>query len=593
MGIGYSILAVETNNKKSLSDQINLLKIRDTHLNPKCPNQYTPDFQKLLVACLFFGLLQFSLLLSSPVQAASLQDYPLLPVNTSGPRGTLRAFLTNAENAFAEFKKSGYRSKEAIKYIQRAASTLNMSQVPLAAREDVGFEYTLRLKEILDNIEIPELKSVPGAEDFKDTDDYFWRIPNSNITIAKVSEGLRKGAWLFTPDTVSRIPDYYRLIREKRGVDQTAIWTFEQYIYAPGWMIPTWLMDVLPRWMRTGVFEQALWQWVGLLLTLSFGGVVLIWTYRGWQWLQTKLDSDSRRWRWERLVYPVYGLVFVNGLHYFIDDQVNITGEILVLMSFGLQAIALGFASWVVLVFGAVFNEGLVNIQKINSTSIAADVTRLVMRVLSFIVVFILFYNAADRFGIPVNAVFASAGIAGFAVAMAAKDSLSNLFGGVTIFLDQPFRTGDYIVLENNERGEVMQIGLRSTRIQTRDDVMITIPNSIITNTKIVNQSSPEPMFRLRIKIGVAYGSDIKQVETILIEQVRSNPLAAQHPEPRVRFRTFGDSALEFELLCWAKRPHDRGRLMHELNTSIYNAFAEAGVEIPFPQRDVHIKNES
>jgi MscS family membrane protein len=228
----------------------------------------------------------------------------------------------------------------------------------------------------------------------------------------------------------------------------------------------------------------------------------------------------------------------------------NITGEVLEATVFGLQALAIGFASWVVLVFGDIFNEGLVSIQKIKSTSIAADVTRLVIRVLSFIVVFILFYNAADRFGIPVNAVFASAGIAGFAVAMAAKDSLSNLFGGVTIFLDRPFRTGDYIVLDNNERGEVMQIGLRSTRIKTRDDIMITIPNSIITNTKIINQSSPEPMFRVRIKIGVAYGSDIKQVETILIGLVRSNPLAAQDPKPRVRFRTFGDSALEFELLC-------------------------------------------
>jgi MscS family membrane protein len=188
-----------------------------------------------------------------------------------------------------------------------------------------------------------------------------------------------------------------------------------------------------------------------------------------------------------------------------------------------------------------------------------------------------------------VSAVFASAGIAGFAVAMAAKDTLSNLFGGVAIFMDRPFRPGDYIVLDDNERGEVVQIGLRSTRIQTRDDVMITIPNSIITNTRIVNQSSLKPVFRVRVKISVAYGSDIRQVETVLAEQVRSNPLAAQDPKPRVRFREFGDSSLCFGLLCWDKRPHDRGRLMHGLNTGIYNAFAGSGIEIPFPQRDVHL----
>ena len=190
------------------------------------------------------------------------------------------------------------------------------------------------------------------------------------------------------------------------------------------------------------------------------------------------------------------------------------------------------------------------------------------------------------------HAVLTSAGIAGFAVAMAAKDTLSNLFGGVAIFMDRPFRPGDYIVLDDNERGEVVQIGLRSTRILTRDNVMITIPNSIITNTRIVNQSSPKPMFRVRVKIGVAYGSDIRQVETILLEQVRSNPLAVQNPEPRVRFREFGDSSLNFELLCWARRPQDRGRLIQDLNKGTYNAFAEAGIVIPFPQRDVHLTHE-
>ena len=136
-----------------------------------------------------------------------------------------------------------------------------------------------------------------------------------------------------------------------------------------------------------------------------------------------------------------------------------------------------------------------------------------------------------------------------------------------------------------------MQIGIRSTRIKTRDDVMISIPNAAITNAKVVNQSSPEPMFRVRIKIGVAYGSDIKQVEDILVQQVLANPLAARDPEPRVRFRAFGNSSLDFELLCWARRPHDRGRLVHGLNTSIYNAFNEVGIEIPFAQQDVYIRD--
>jgi len=558
----------------------------------KSKDQNPNSGQCLAVFCTQLVIVFVSLYLLSPGRAASSQEHPLQPVNTSGPKATLHAFMTNAESAQSEFQQSGYRSKEAMKYIQRAASTLDLRQISTARRADVGFEATLRLKVILDNIEVPALDTIPGQEHFKDTDNPFWRIPNTDITIARITEGTRRGAWLFTAETVSQLPEYYKLIRESSGADQTTDWTFEKYIYSPGWMIPARLINTLPRWMRTGVFEQALWQWIGLILSVAIGAIILLWAYRAYRWLTKKMDSNTRRWRWERLTYPIFGVLVVIAMFYFIDEQVNITGVVLGVISVGLRGLILVFLSWAVLTCGDIFNEGISAIKHFESMSIAADVTRLVIRTISFIIVFLLFYSTAEHFGIPVNAIFASAGIAGLAVAFAAKDTLSNLLGGVTIFMDRPFRTGDYIVLDNNERGEVVQIGLRSTRIQTRDDIMITIPNSILTNTMIVNQSSPKPMFRVRIKIGVAYGSDINQVETVLLDQVRSNFLAVQYPEPRVRFRNFGDSSLEFELLCWARRPHDRGRLMHSLNTGIYNAFAEAGIEIPFPQRDVHLINE-
>jgi len=123
---------------------------------------------------------------------------------------------------------------------------------------------------------------------------------------------------------------------------------------------------------------------------------------------------------------------------------------------------------------------------------------------------------------------------------------------------------------------------------------MITVPNSILANIKIINESAPEPKFRVRIPISVAYGSDIRLVERILIETASVNSNITADPEPRVRFRSFGDSSLNFELLCWAKEPSLRGLTVHELNSSIYNSFDKAGVRIPFPQRDVHIyRNEA
>jgi MscS family membrane protein len=190
---------------------------------------------------------------------------------------------------------------------------------------------------------------------------------------------------------------------------------------------------------------------------------------------------------------------------------------------------------------------------------------------------------------VSITPLLASAGIMGAAVAFAAKDTIANFFGGISIFVDRPYKIGDYIVLDQGERGEVVEIGIRSTRIKTRDDILISIPNSIIANTKIINESAPIPNFRVRIRIGVTYGSDVETVEKILTEIAFENGNILKEPEPRARFREFGESSLNFELLCWIKEPAMRGRTVHELNKAIYKKFNEEGIKIPFPQRDIHI----
>jgi len=193
---------------------------------------------------------------------------------------------------------------------------------------------------------------------------------------------------------------------------------------------------------------------------------------------------------------------------------------------------------------------------------------------------------------INVTAWIASAGIVGLALSFAAKDTLSNLFAGVSIVADAPYKTGDYIILESGERGMVSHIGLRSTRILTRDDVEITIPNGIIGNSKIINEAGgPSAKHRIRIAVGVAYGSDIDLVIATLADVAGTHKEVCGIPEPRVRFRTFGESSLDFELLCWIAQPVDRGRLVHELNCAVYKAFARENISIPFPQRDLHVRS--
>jgi small-conductance mechanosensitive channel len=193
---------------------------------------------------------------------------------------------------------------------------------------------------------------------------------------------------------------------------------------------------------------------------------------------------------------------------------------------------------------------------------------------------------------VDITPLVATAGIAGFAVAFAAKDTIANFFGGISVFVDRPYKIGDYIILDSGERGEVVDIGVRSTRIKTRDDILISIPNSIIANTKIINESAPIPRFRLRVPVGVAYGSDVDKVEKLLLEIARSEENVVDKPAPRVRFRNFGDSALNFELLCWVSDPRLKGRVTHSINSKIYKRFADEGIVIPYPQRDVHLYKE-
>ena len=164
----------------------------------------------------------------------------------------------------------------------------------------------------------------------------------------------------------------------------------------------------------------------------------------------------------------------------------------------------------------------------------------------------------------------ASAGIVAVAVGLAAQDALGNLFAGISILADTPYKLGDYIVLDGNERGKVTRIGIRSTRILTRDDIEIIVPNSLIAGSKIINESGgPSIRQRMRIPVGVAYGSDAKQVKEILLQVVTSNQDVSKYPEPWVRFSAFGDSSLDFEIRCWINDPARRGRVLDAINSGV------------------------
>jgi len=200
-------------------------------------------------------------------------------------------------------------------------------------------------------------------------------------------------------------------------------------------------------------------------------------------------------------------------------------------------------------------------------------------------------YFALLAWNINVTGWLASAGIVGIAVGFAAKDTLANLFAGIFILADAPYKLGDFIILDNGDRGRVTDIGIRSTRILTRDDIEITVPNAVIANAKIINETGgPHEKERVRVTVFVAYGSDVDQVRAVLMDCAREMDHVCSEPAPRVRFREFGDSGLKFQLLAWIDEPVLRGRVLDQLNTQVYKRFNEEGIEIPYSKHDVYIK---
>ncbi|MBD3653432.1 mechanosensitive ion channel family protein [Kangiella sp.] len=193
--------------------------------------------------------------------------------------------------------------------------------------------------------------------------------------------------------------------------------------------------------------------------------------------------------------------------------------------------------------------------------------------------------------GIDPTAWLASAGIIGIAVGFAAKDTLANLFSGFFIVADSPYKLGDYIILDTGERGRVTHVGIRSTRLLTRDDVEITIPNSVIGNAKIVNESGgPWEKTRIRVDVGVSYDSDLDFVHDVLMELVKERDDIANNPTPRVRYRAFGASSIDLQLMAWINYPEQKGLITHKLIMDIHKTFREKGIEIPYSKHDLYVK---
>lgn len=207
-----------------------------------------------------------------------------------------------------------------------------------------------------------------------------------------------------------------------------------------------------------------------------------------------------------------------------------------------------------------------------------------------YLVVIIGSLITLDTVGVSLSSLAALGAVLMVGIGFGLQNITQNFIAGLIILIERPIKVGDLVEVKGVS-GKVIQIGARSTLVNTRDDITIIVPNSQFIAEQVVNESFSGDRIRLHIEVGVAYGTDTRKVESVLKEVGNSHAKVLDHPGAAVIFVSFGDSSLNFELRVWTKELWDNETLKSDIRFSIDEAFKAAGIAIPFPQRDLHIRS--
>jgi len=306
---------------------------------------------------------------------------------------------------------------------------------------------------------------------------------------------------------------------------------------------------------------------------------------------RTKSDIDDRVLK--ILKMPIFVLIVVFGLVSSLTILPLTDSE--VAFVFNIYGIALIMI--LTFVVYKIFKEVLVYVGKRWASRTNTEIDDVLIPVVDKVggLIILVFGGVAivSYLGYDITFLLAGVGVGGLVIAFAAQDVLSNFFSGIMLLLDRPFVEGDFITLTSGEVCRVERIGIRSTRLyDTLANNLIVLPNNKLVNDKLVNLTEPTNETIHEVVVGVAYGTDVSKVEKLMMDIAMNNKdvLRGAGKEPVVRFNSFGESSLEFKLYFWVGDFTAKYRVAHELRKEIDRKFSTSGIEIPFPQRTIYIK---
>jgi MscS family membrane protein len=560
--------------------------------------RYNLKFKSAAISLLF-------LLISGSADAR----HPLEPADTSSPQATMGSFLTltnEANQRLVEYRDAPSPASQ--KALQQAvfnvSRLLDLSQVPPAARRELGMDTTVLLWDIMARLDLPHPEEIPDASAVMEPDDKAkgsaeWQVPGTEITIARVAEGPRAGEFLFSPDMVERLPGFYEAVHElpyRRPMPSDNLVRTDQLL--TGWMIPMAWVEALPDWAKIPLLGQVLWKWFAMLLLsgLALGAIILV-----FRWARRRDWDGSLSAYVCHLSAPLVTLVLASLLQIFFQEHLNLTGtaasvpNYIIGVAYGLSLV------WLIWLTASWIAEAIIASPRINPESLDANILRLAARAVGITAMLVLAFRAAHYVGIPVYGLVAGAGVGGLAIALAARSTLENFMAALNLFADHPVRVGDLCRYDGEASsgwhpvGRVESIGLRSTKIRKLDRTLITIPNAEFAQMHIVNFDRCDRML-LSTKLGLRYETTDDQLRFLLAEL---RELLHAHPKTihiandpvRVRFVEYGDYSLNVDIRVYI-RVTDYNEFLavqEDILLRIMKVVGQAGTGFAFPSRTLYL----
>ncbi len=521
----------------------------------------------------------------------------LAPADTTSPRDTLRSFCDAVDRLHVIYRETGsIRHEDSQVLAKRAVACLDLSDIAPSLAMSKGREAAVCLKEVFDRIELPVGGEVPGDENVASNPPRRWRVPGTEVTLARIAEGPREGEYLFDKETVARAVEFFERV-QKLPYKPTAGSPGLHLVFATrgGWMIPDAFVRQLPAWAHTVVFGETVWQWATAAI-LVVATIVLLAIARGIS-RRAVLDVDEHHpvRHAAAFVFPLAAIGASLLLDYALTWQVRFTGETLYTTKIALKVLMFAGVIFgvVAMIRGAA--EVVIRAKRLRPEGIDGQLVRLACQVSTFVAVAWLLIVGANSMGISVTPLIAGLSVSGLAVALAAQYTVENLIAGVVLFIDKPVRIGDACQF-GELQGTVEQIGLRSTRIRGVDRTLISIPNAEFAKLRLVNYTRRDRTL-FRHKVGLTYDASASQIRAVvdrIHQMMLSHPRVANEPI-EVQLVGYGASALEIEVVGHVLTSEGAIFLdvQQEILLAVMGIVADEGCEFAFPTQTLHVVGDA